>query len=152
MRPASASSLRAFLEDTAPLAAWSRGVLCGHQWLEELWDRELPGDLDDELGAVLMALTFFSSRRLAEAYLAEGQAGRPLGALAESVTRVLPEALGAYVRLGALAARRSPSGGTTGAEASCHSRPQRSVPVWQREEVQEVLRRDRSVAALLICV
>ena len=42
------------LEDSASLARWSRGFLIGHEWLEELWDVELPSDLDEELGVVLM--------------------------------------------------------------------------------------------------
>jgi hypothetical protein len=54
------------LEDSAPLARWSRGFLVGHEWLEELWNVELSGDLDEELGVVLMTLSFFSSRNLAE--------------------------------------------------------------------------------------
>ena len=59
------------LADEAPLAQWSRGFLCGHQWLEESWEPYLSGELDQEFGAVLMALTFFASPSLAQAYADE---------------------------------------------------------------------------------
>jgi len=59
------------LDESAPLALWSRGYMVGHDWLADLWDVELPPDLDEELGVVLMALSFFSSRKLAEAFLEE---------------------------------------------------------------------------------
>ena len=45
------------LEDSAPIRQWSRGFLRGHQWLDELWDVDLPEDLDDELAATLMGAT-----------------------------------------------------------------------------------------------
>ena len=49
-------------DDDAPIAQWSRGFLRGHQWLEELWNVELPEDVDEEFHATFMALTFFASR------------------------------------------------------------------------------------------
>lgn len=89
------------LEDTAPLALWSRGFFAGHQWLEELWEAELPDDLDEELGAVLMTLSFFASRSLAEAYLAEtGPRRGSLDELGETILRVFPDALAGYAHLG----------------------------------------------------
>ncbi len=51
------------LEDDAPMAQWSRGFLRGHQWLEESWDACLPEELDEEMGATLLVLSFFSSKR-----------------------------------------------------------------------------------------
>ena len=65
-------------EDDAPIAQWSRGFLRGHQWLEQLWE-DLPDDVVEELDATLMILAFFSSRQMAEDYLAEdGPAEQPL--------------------------------------------------------------------------
>jgi hypothetical protein len=58
------------LEDHAPVAEWSRGFLRGHQWLEESWEPYVPEDLEEESAATLMALSFFASSKLAEAFLA----------------------------------------------------------------------------------
>jgi uncharacterized protein len=89
------------LEDSAPLARWSHGFLLGHEWLEELWNVELPGDLDEELGAVLMTLGFFSSRKLAEAFHQETAAKTAsLEAFAESILRLFPDALAEYAHFG----------------------------------------------------
>jgi uncharacterized protein len=89
------------LKETAPLAQWSRGFMTGHQWLEELWEVELPEDLDQEVGTVLMTLSFFASRKLAEAFQAEGALRtKSLGATAASLLRVFPEALAEYAHLG----------------------------------------------------
>lgn len=88
-------------EDSAPLARWSRGFLIGHEWLEELWDVDLPGDLDEELGVVLMTLTFFSSRDLAEAFHREAAARTAsFEEFAESILCLVPDALAEYAWFG----------------------------------------------------
>ena len=89
------------LDDSAPLAGWSRGFMTGHDWLGDLWERELPEDLDQEIGVVLMALTFFASRNLAQALYREGgwQADSFEG-LAESMVGIIPEALAEYAHIG----------------------------------------------------
>ncbi len=88
-------------EDAAPIAQWSRGFLLGHQWLEELWAAYVPEALDEEFGATMMTLSFFSSRQLAEAFLAEATApARSLEALAETMRRVFPDAVIQYAHLG----------------------------------------------------
>ena len=89
------------LENSAPLARWSRGFLIGHEWLEELWDVELPGDLDEELGVVLMTLSFFSSLGLAEAFHQETAAKTAsLEEFAESILGLIPGALAEYAHFG----------------------------------------------------
>ena len=89
------------LEDSAPLARWSRGFLIGHEWLEELWDVELPADLDEELGVVLMTLSFFSSRGLAEGFHQEtAHKTASLGEFAESILALVPDALAEYAHFG----------------------------------------------------
>ena len=89
------------LNDSAPLARWSRGFLIGHEWLEELWDEELPDDLDQEIGVVLMALSFFASRDLAEAFHAEGGwHAESFDGVAELMLRVFPDALAEYAHVG----------------------------------------------------
>lgn len=87
------------LEDDAPIAQWSRGFLQGHQWLEESWDAYVPDALDEEFAAMLMALSFFASKRLAEAYCAE-TGGRALSEMATAMRDVFPEAMARYAPLG----------------------------------------------------
>ena len=78
-----------------------RRVPIGHEWLEELWNVDLPADLDEELGSVLMTLSFFSSRPLAEAFHHETAAKTAsLRTFAESILRLLPDALAEYAHFG----------------------------------------------------
>lgn len=86
------------LDDEAPVAQWSRGLLRGHQWLEESWEGYVPDALDDELGAMLMTLSFFASRELAEAFCAATKLD-----LAEMATKsrgAFGHALAEYAHLG----------------------------------------------------
>lgn len=55
----------------SPLSRWARGFAMGHGWLKESWQALVPEDDDDASGLALMALTFFSSRRVAESYHAD---------------------------------------------------------------------------------
>ena len=87
------------LEDDAPVAQWSHGFLRGHQWLEESWDAYVPKALDEEYASLLMTLSFFASKELAEAFCAE--AGNPdLVAMATTIIKVVPEAIAEYAHLG----------------------------------------------------
>jgi len=61
------------LEADAPLSQWSKGFMAGYGWLEEFWDKYTPEELSEEMGAQLMVLSFFTSRKLAQAYLDEGE-------------------------------------------------------------------------------
>ena len=88
-------------EDAAPMAQWSRGFLRGHQWLEELWKEYLPEELAEELDATLLTLAFFSSREMAEAFLAENPAEeQSLETAAATIHGVLPRAVAQYAFLG----------------------------------------------------
>lgn len=86
-------------DDDAPVSQWARGFGAGHQWLEASWEHCVPEDLEEEFGAVLMTLTFFGSRRLAEAYLDE-TGKTDLQAFARTVRRLFPDALASYAILG----------------------------------------------------
>ena len=87
--------------DDAPIAQWSRGFLTGHQWLEELWTDSLPDALADELDATLLALGFFSSRTMAEAYVAEEiTASQSFETTAQAMYRVFPTAVAQYAQMG----------------------------------------------------
>ena len=83
----------------APIAEWSRAFMRGHQWLEESWEPYVPADLDDELAALLMTLSFFASRNIAEAFRVETKQ-KNLAAMATKVRRVFPDAVAEYPRLG----------------------------------------------------
>ncbi len=78
---------------------WSRGFLRGHQWLEELWNVELPEDVDEEFHATSMALTFFASRQTAENFVAETEE-HSLDTLAAAMVQVFPAAVASFARIG----------------------------------------------------
>ncbi len=86
-------------DDDAPIALWSRGFTEGHDWLEDVWEPHILQEWDREFGAILIALTFFSSRNLANAYLKES-GRRNLNKMAAEVVEILPEAVAEYAHLG----------------------------------------------------
>ncbi len=88
------------------MAQWSRDFLLGHQWLEELWKEYLPEELAEELAATLMTLSFFSSRALAEAFVAENTGEeQSLEIAAATIHGILPRAVAQYAHLGRSIAR-----------------------------------------------
>lgn len=91
--------------DEAPLSRWSRGFVSGHEWLGDLWDVDLPDGLDEELGAVLLALSFFASPKIAEQFLMEIRPSSTLEVESAKVAEVFPEALGGYAYWGRLLER-----------------------------------------------
>lgn len=88
------------LDADAPIAQWSRGFMQGHQWLEESWDAHVPDALDDEFAAMLLALSFFASRDIAEAFRKETGPDQSLETLAATVRRTFPDAVAEYAHLG----------------------------------------------------
>lgn len=76
------------------------GVLTGHVYLDDIWNEYTPDEFDEELGSILMILTFFSSPKLADAYHKEGKGNTSLEHLAETVVRIFPVALDEYAHLG----------------------------------------------------
>ncbi len=89
------------LDEDAPLSQWARGFLQGHNWLSELWDEYTPDALSDELGSLLMVLSFFASRQLAEAFHGEVEAKqKSLEDMCDTVLGLLPDALADYAHLG----------------------------------------------------
>ena len=84
----------------APLSQWAQGFSMGYDYLEEVWNAYTPDELDEDLGALLMTLTFFSSPKLAEAYRKETKRKGNLEQFAQSVIEVFPEALREYAHLG----------------------------------------------------
>ena len=88
------------LESDAPVSQWSRGFVRGHTWLEELWDPYVPEELDEQFAAVLLTLSFFSSRDVAEAFRKEAAADQSLETLATTMRRVFPNAVAEYAHIG----------------------------------------------------
>ncbi|MDE3241449.1 MAG: UPF0149 family protein [Nitrospirota bacterium] len=88
------------LDADTPLSQWASGFLMGHTYLDDVWNEYTPDELDEELGSVLMVLTFFTSPALAEAYRKEGKGKASLAQLAETVVRLFPDAMIEYAHLG----------------------------------------------------
>ena len=72
----------------------------GHQWLEELWESYVPDALDEEFAAMLLTLSFFASRDIAEAFRKETAPGDSPEALATMIRRTFPGAVAEYACLG----------------------------------------------------
>ncbi len=93
-------------DEQASILRWSRGFTIGHDWLIEVWDEYIPESLDEECGANVMALSFFSSRQLAEAFYAEidhsesSEPGKSFEQFAETIRELFPAALAGYAHLG----------------------------------------------------
>ena len=88
-------------DDEAPLTYWARGFLLGHDWLSEVWDHYLLEEMESEFAACLMALTFFSSRELAEAYANEaGDEPVAIESLAGVTVDRLDMAMASYAQMG----------------------------------------------------
>jgi len=93
-------------EEQASILQWSRGFTIGHDWLSEVWDEYLLEEMDEECGATVMVLSFFSSRQLAEAFYSEighaesSESGKSFEEFAEKIRELFPAALSAYAHLG----------------------------------------------------
>ena len=96
-------------DEQAPVSQWSRGFALGHDWLAETWDECVPDDrseMSQELTACLMTLSFFSSRKMAEAFYRESRRGvrrtkgKSLEQFAETMRKLFPSALASYAHLG----------------------------------------------------
>ncbi len=99
-------AIDAEFDEESSVSQWSRGFVLGHDWLSEVWEEYLPESVDKECGATVMALSFFSSRQLADAYYAEvddaesSERGKSFEQFAETVRKLFPAALSAYAHLG----------------------------------------------------
>ena len=93
-------------EDDSSISQWSRGFAAGHDWLAEVWEEYLFGELDEECGATLMVLSFFGSEKLANAYyedMAPGKSKRgdeSFDNFAKTMRKMFPDALASYAHIG----------------------------------------------------
>jgi len=92
------------LEPDAPVSQWSQGFTLGHDWLRETWDLYVAED-DEDFGPIVLILSFFTARRLAEAYRKELELRKSLKATATTIRDLFPEALREYARLGRMIAQ-----------------------------------------------
>lgn len=89
------------LDEQAPLSQWSRGFLVAHEWLTEVWEANTPEDLDEELGACVLALSFFVSPEMAEGYWREfDPRGMSLEDMAAQILEEIPAAMVVYSDIG----------------------------------------------------
>jgi uncharacterized protein len=94
------------LEEDAPLSQWARGFLQGHQWLSELWDEYTPDEIGDELGSLLMVLSFFANRELAQAFHREtATKDKSIEEMCETMLGLHADAMTDYAHLGRAIAR-----------------------------------------------
>lgn len=89
------------LEPGAPVQDWSRGFLRGHAYVEDLWEVNIPQELDQELSSCVLVLSFFADRELAQVYYedAKSQEGS-LNDMAASVLGLLQPAMQSYASIG----------------------------------------------------
>ena len=93
--------IMANLEPHAPIAQWCRGFVLGHSWLMDCWTHSLPERWEGELATSTMVLSFFASRRVAEAFLKEST--KEEGSLEEAaqlMRNAFPTALAEYSDMG----------------------------------------------------
>ncbi len=112
----------------APLSQWAQGFSMGYDYLEEVWNAYTPDELDEDLGTLLMTLTFFSSPKLAEAYRKETKRKGNLGQFAQAVIEVFPEALREYAHLGRSIYRARLEAGDLDQEPLGHTKIGRNDP------------------------
>lgn len=48
----------------SPLSQWAQGFGMGYEYLSEVWDAYTPDECDEEIGALLMTLTFLAHQHL----------------------------------------------------------------------------------------
>lgn len=86
--------------EQSPLGQWSRGFSFGHQWLERAWHDRVPDSLEEHYGAAVLALSFFSSRQVAEACCQQAGTKENVASMAGHMLKLLPQARGIYFDLG----------------------------------------------------
>jgi uncharacterized protein len=84
----------------ASLSQWAQGFGMGYDYLAEVWNEYTPDELDEDFGALLMTLSFFTSPSLAEAYHQETKGTGSVEQLAQSVIEIFPDAMREYAHLG----------------------------------------------------
>jgi uncharacterized protein len=101
LAPAFGKKALSDLEEDSAARFWSRGFLRGYSWLGELWQESMADEeLEKELAAILLVLTFFASRKRAEACREETASDKSLEEVAEIMQWTFKKAMVQYLRLG----------------------------------------------------
>lgn len=87
-------------EADAGFGRWARGFAQGHGWLEESWTGPGFEAVDEELGAVMMVLSYFGSRQVAEALREEMSSNTRVEEMAADMLDLVPDALHGYADIG----------------------------------------------------
>jgi uncharacterized protein len=121
-------------DDGSSISQWSRGFTSGDNWLAEVWEGFLFGELDEECGATVMVLSFFESKRLANAYFKDMKPRkRKTGEesfenIAKTMREMFPDALASYAHLGRSIFEAVLEHGTTGREPAESTKIGRNEP------------------------
>lgn len=95
-----ATEAMANFADDAAFGGWSRGFCLGHAWLEDSWGGPAFDAMEEELGAAMMALSFFTSREMAEGLLAETGHEKQIEDIAGTMLEMVPDAFHVYAGIG----------------------------------------------------
>lgn len=95
-----ATDTMANFADDAAFGRWSRGFCLGHGWLEDSWDGPDFDAMEEDLGAAMMALSFFNSREMAEGLLAETGHDKQIEDIAGTMLEMVPDAFHVYAGIG----------------------------------------------------
>ncbi|MDH3976813.1 MAG: UPF0149 family protein [Deltaproteobacteria bacterium] len=89
------------LKVNAPLSLWAQGFIIGHEWLQECWTEYLPESMDEELGEIMLILSFFASENLAKSLVEKSEDQETsLDKVAISILDLFPGAVELYSSIG----------------------------------------------------
>jgi uncharacterized protein len=121
-------------DDDSSISQWSRGFTSGHNWLADVWEGFPLGELDEECGATVMVLSFFESKRLANAYFKDmkprkrGGGNETFENFARTMREMFPDALASYANLGRSIFEAVLEHGTAGREPAESTKIGRNEP------------------------
>lgn len=91
----------------APLGRWADGFRNGYAWMEDAWDAVLPDEMEDEMNACVLTLSFFADREFAEGFFEEVRndgvshlEDKSFGEFAARLLRMFPAAIEGYADMG----------------------------------------------------
>jgi len=88
------------LEADTPISQWANGFIQGYDWLEELWSEYIPETLDEEFGSLMLVLSFFANKQIAESFVEDGaKEGLTLERMAASMQDLFVDAMQDFARL-----------------------------------------------------
>jgi hypothetical protein len=101
----------------------------GYDYLAEVWNEYRPDELDEDFGALLMTLSFFTSPKLAEAYHQDTKGKGSLEQFAKTVIEIFPDAMREYAHLGRSIYQTRLETGDLDSHRQALGRPDAMIPV-----------------------